>query len=233
MAIRGQSINLFFRAYQAGATYDESVGNITVNVYKDAAAGAASTNSVVRLQAGVYRLTVTSSETDADAWLAVPVSSTSGVELVQVGVSTVRIPTVAPGATNGLPIIGTAPLTFLTGDAFARLGSPAGASVSADVAAVAAKTTNLPSSPAAVGSAMTLADGAITDAKFTIATDAAGRATGVVSMIRRLHQKWFNRSTRDRSTGIVTMYGDDDATALGTHTQSTAGDTVDTSGKWS
>lgn len=51
----------------------------------------------------------------------------------------------------------------LTGDAFARLGAPAGASISADVAAVKsetaaikAKTDNLPASPAAVGSAMTL-----------------------------------------------------------------------------
>lgn len=38
----------------------------------------------------------------------------------------------------------------MTGDAFARLGAPAGASVSADVAAVNTKTTNLPASPAAV-----------------------------------------------------------------------------------
>jgi hypothetical protein len=38
----------------------------------------------------------------------------------------------------------------MTGDAFARLGAPAGASVSADIAAVNAKTTNLPASPAAV-----------------------------------------------------------------------------------
>lgn len=54
----------------------------------------------------------------------------------------------------------------MTGDAFARLGAPAGASVSADVAAVKvdtaavkAKTDNLPASPAAVGSAMTLTSG--------------------------------------------------------------------------
>jgi hypothetical protein len=53
--------------------------------------------------------------------------------------------------------------TVQTGDAYARLGAPAGASVSADIAAVEAntvainaKTTNLPASPAAVGSAMTL-----------------------------------------------------------------------------
>lgn len=43
-----------------------------------------------------------------------------------------------------------------TGDAYARLGAPAGASVSADIAAVKNKTDNLPASPAAVGSAMTL-----------------------------------------------------------------------------
>jgi hypothetical protein len=41
-----------------------------------------------------------------------------------------------------------------SGDAYARLGAPAGASVSADIAAVNAKTTNLPASPAAVGSNM-------------------------------------------------------------------------------
>jgi hypothetical protein len=46
-----------------------------------------------------------------------------------------------------------------TGDSYARLGAPAGASMSADVAAVNAKTTNLPSSPAAVGSAMALTSG--------------------------------------------------------------------------
>jgi len=44
----------------------------------------------------------------------------------------------------------------MTGDAYARLGAPAGASLSSDIAAVNAKTTNLPASPAAVGSAMTL-----------------------------------------------------------------------------
>ncbi len=37
---------------------------------------------------------------------------------------------------------------FLTGDAFVRLGAPAGASVSADIAAIKAKTDNLPSDPA-------------------------------------------------------------------------------------
>lgn len=38
--------------------------------------------------------------------------------------------------------------TVQTGDSYARLGAPAGASVSADVAAINAKTTNLPAAPA-------------------------------------------------------------------------------------
>jgi hypothetical protein len=68
----------------------------------------------------------------------------------------------------------------LTGDIYARLGAPAGASIAADlaeieaetddIAAIKAKTDNLPPSPAAVGSAMTLASGAITAA--VVATDA-------------------------------------------------------------
>ena len=63
-----------------------------------------------------------------------------------------------------------------TGDAFARLGAPAGASIAADVAtvdgvadAIKLKTDNLPASPAAVGSAMTLATDAISAAAISTA----------------------------------------------------------------
>src|SRR5436190_442153 len=56
--------------------------------------------------------------------------------------------------------------TAQTGDSYARLGAPAGASISADIAAakvdtaaIKLKTDNLPASPAAVGSAMTLTSG--------------------------------------------------------------------------
>lgn len=63
--------------------------------------------------------------------------------------------------------------TAQTGDTFARLGAPAGASTAADIAAakvdtaaIKLKTDNLPASPAAVGSAMTLADNAITASKM-------------------------------------------------------------------
>lgn len=65
--------------------------------------------------------------------------------------------------------------TKQTGDAFARLGAPAGASVSADVAAIKAKTDNLPASPAAVGSAMTLTAGE----RDSIADAHLDRANGI------------------------------------------------------
>jgi hypothetical protein len=61
-----------------------------------------------------------------------------------------------------------------TGDSYARIGAPAGASVSADIAVIEAnsllikaKTDNLPASPAAVGSAMTLAANAVDTSQFT------------------------------------------------------------------
>ncbi|MDX9787948.1 MAG: hypothetical protein RBT11_14275 [Desulfobacterales bacterium] len=68
------------------------------------------------------------------------------------------------GTNNVIPSVTTlAGHTPQTGDTFARLGAPAGASVSADVAAVKtdtaaikAKTDNLPAEPAAVGSQMDL-----------------------------------------------------------------------------
>ncbi|MDB5312645.1 MAG: hypothetical protein JWO38_6847 [Gemmataceae bacterium] len=62
-----------------------------------------------------------------------------------------------------------------TGDSYARLGAPTGATVSADIAAVSAKTTNLPASPAAIGSAMTLTTGE----RDAIANDLLDIANGV------------------------------------------------------
>jgi hypothetical protein len=45
-----------------------------------------------------------------------------------------------------------------TGDSYSREGAPAGASLAADIAAIQAKTVNLPASPAAVGSKMDIVD---------------------------------------------------------------------------
>lgn len=80
-----------------------------------------------------------------------------------------------------------------SGDAFARLGAPNGASIAADVAtrapeaggnlaAVKAKTDNLPASPAAVGSLMGLADDAITAAKIAAGAITATEAPALANL---------------------------------------------------
>jgi len=68
----------------------------------------------------------------------------------QIDVDTKKINAVSAAsvATINAHIGTTAASTAQTGDSFARLGAPAGASVSADIAAVNTKTTNLPTDPA-------------------------------------------------------------------------------------
>ncbi len=95
------------------------------------------------------------------------------------------------------------------------------------------KTTNLPASPAAVGSAMTLAsasitsavinDAALTDAKFSFPAEAAGRATTFLAAMRRRWEWTVNKKTRNRTTGDVVLFGADNTTVLETQNQSTSG----------
>jgi hypothetical protein len=112
------------------------------------------------------------------------------------------------------------------GAIYNRIGAPAGASIAADIAAVNAKTTNIPSAPAAVGSAMTLANGAITDATITFPAEAVGRPTTFLAAMRRAWEWVANKRTRDRTTGIVLLRNAADSGTLETQTQDTAG-TVD------
>lgn len=89
-----------------------------------------------------------------------------------------------------------------------------------EVAAIKAKTDNLPASPAAVGSAMTLADGAITDAKFTIPS-LTGPASGPVGFITQVWRRFFKRVTKS-STQIKT-YADDATTVVTTQSYTSSG----------
>lgn len=73
------------------------------------------------------------------------------------------------------------------------------------------------------GAEVNLVDGAITEAKFTLPAEAAGRPTGFMGMLRRLFEWKGNKRVRNRATGAVRLYGADDATVLETQTQSTTG----------
>jgi hypothetical protein len=79
---------------------------------------------------------------------------------------------------------------------------------------------------ASVITAASIADGAITDAKFTVPAAAAGRPTGMLSMLRRVFEWRSNKRTRDRTTGNKILYDTDGTTALETQVQSTTS-TVD------
>lgn len=110
----------------------------------------------------------------------------------------------------------------MTGDAYARVGAPAGASVSADVAAVKVdtaaiktKTDNLPGSPAAVGSAMALTSGernSVADALLnrdmsTGTDDGSATVRTVRQALRFLRNKW------SISGSTLTVTKEDDTTA--------------------
>ncbi len=92
-----------------------------------------------------------------------------------------------------------------------------------DSSAIKAKTDNLPASPAAVGSAMNLAAGAISDTTFTVPAEASGRPTSFLSMMRRVFEWAANKRTRNRTTGDVVLRNAGDTGTLETQTQSTSG----------
>lgn len=106
-----------------------------------------------------------------------------------------------------------------------------GGSATVPLSSIKSKTDNLPSSPAAVGSPMTLADGAITEAKISTPSESAGIPTGILAMIRRIFERGTNKQTRDRSTGTFSLRNAADAADLETATQSTSGSTDTISGK--
>lgn len=119
-----------------------------------------------------------------------------------------------------------------TGDSFAIVnnGAHGNAAIKTETAAIKAKTDNLPTSPAAVGSQMNLVDNAITEAKISTPVETAGRPTGILAMIRRIFEWQSNRRQRDRSTGAVTLSNAAETGVLETQTQSTS-DNVDTISK--
>ncbi len=103
---------------------------------------------------GYYLFDLTQAETNADQLLFSAKSSTSNIVVIGV-----------PAMVYTLPVGFTATVAQ-TGDSYARLGAPAGASVSADIAEIEVetddialiklKTDNLPNTPAGTGDAMTL-----------------------------------------------------------------------------
>lgn len=161
MATRAVQTVITFSAWdtlnQVGKTGDAA--NFTLRWVKDGTSGATS-NSASELDAtnspGEYKITMTSSETDCLFGELNGKSSTANIVIIPTRMGFEAVPNAAAGAVGGLPLAADASgrvdvikvngtsqtakdlgaSVTQTGDAYARLGAPAGASVSVDVAAV-------------------------------------------------------------------------------------------------
>lgn len=115
--------------------------------------------------------------------------------------------------------------------------------VLAQVALVKAKTDLIPASPAAVGSAMTLAtnaittasitDGAYTDAKFTLPTEATGTPSTLLQLIMWIAgMLGWRKVEKDSNTGEVTQFMANGSTVktVSTYTSAVGVDTLNKAG---
>ncbi|HPZ14944.1 MAG TPA: hypothetical protein PLK04_12070, partial [Bacillota bacterium] len=118
MAIYGESLTIQYIAWDTVNNVPKTgdASNHTLRWVKDGTA-AAPTNSPSEVDAtnapGVYKLTLTASETQCWVGTLCGKSSTSGVVIMPVTLTFERLPTAAPGSSGGLPVIGSAPLTNL------------------------------------------------------------------------------------------------------------------------
>lgn len=169
MATRAQGMTIEYHAWDTSANAPKTGDNAnhTLRWIKDGTSSAPA-NSPAEVDAtnakGVYKLTLTSTETDCLYGKLAGVSSTANVALFGPAIGFDQLPVAVPGTINGLPILGAnaASLSFTglttnilgnlvgtvstlttytgntpqTGDTYARLGAPAGASTAADIAAV-------------------------------------------------------------------------------------------------
>ena len=124
-----QKLAVYAYTLATGAAKTGDAGNITCYLSQDWGAAAAVTDTnPTELDStnmkGWYVFDLTQAETNAEVLVFAPVSATSGVVLDQVQVFTEAS-------------------TPQTGDAYARLGAPAGTSVSADIAAIEAQTDDI------------------------------------------------------------------------------------------
>ena len=127
--VANQKIHIYAYDSTTGAAKTGDAANITGYVSLDGTANAIDDTNPAEVDStnmpGLYVFDLTQAETNCNAFALVAKSSTANIRIE--------------------PIIGftTGAAITQTGDAFARLGAPAGASVSADVAAVKAETASI------------------------------------------------------------------------------------------
>ncbi len=105
--VASQGVYLFLIDSSTGAGKTGDSSNVSVTISLDGGATAASTNSVSEIGGGVYTLTLTQGETNADRVAIIPSSSTSSVVGSPIIAYTTggAVPAAAAGANGGLPTV--------------------------------------------------------------------------------------------------------------------------------
>jgi len=112
MATRAVGMTIQYVAWDtsAGAGKTGDVANHTLRWIKDGTASAP-TNSPSEVDSancpGIYKITLTSTETDCNIGTLAGKSSTSSVSIIPVTIQFERLPNAAPGSSGGLPTAGT------------------------------------------------------------------------------------------------------------------------------
>ena len=110
MATRGISLTIHYVAWNTSTNSGQAgdAGNHTLVWAKDNTA-VTPTNSPAEIDAvnapGLYKLTLTSTETDADIGTLGGVSSTANVSIMPITIQFERLPNAAPGASGGVPVL--------------------------------------------------------------------------------------------------------------------------------
>ena len=144
--------------------------NTTVYISKDGGSYAATTNAVVEIGRGSYKVTLTSAEaTFTDVLLYQPVCTGAQTNTLAIDkkVSAEDNANAVWGAQNK-EITGTVTINSTQAGTFAT--SAELTTVGNNVSAIKAKTDNLPAEPAAVGSAMTLTEATVSTLRNNLAT---------------------------------------------------------------
>lgn len=187
---------------------------LTVTRSKNGAAFASWGGSVAEVANGIYKLTPASGDVDTQGELCIHATGTAADPSDVIACVVAFDPHAVAGL--GLTNLDVASSTLATA---ANLATVAGY-VDTEVAAIKAKTDNLPASPAAVGSAMTL------DMTQTV-SDVGGAANtlgGVLSLIRALAN-----GKMTIASGVLKLFGQNGSTQIGvdrTITETTVSDTT-------
>ena len=183
-----------------GTPLTGQAASVTVYLSIDGGAFTASTNSAAEIGRGAYKVTLTSAEASFQTLLYAPVCTGAQSNIYQLDAAP-AIPTAADNATavwgaasKIVTIDSTQAATLATAAALTTVGD--------NVAAVKAKTDNLPAAPAATGDAMTLTsayDAAKTASQFNAAQDTVTIDSASVAAVQS------GLSTFNPSTDAVTI----------------------------